>query len=187
MLLQVIDFLSLFSLFISGVMMVPRGPDHNRPDGGSEVEQWEFIAIVHACAVLSVQRVLFFLLAVAQVDLKWYFNLLPFQTYLYYLLLWTMVTTLNPLNCRTLQLTSRPSGSFLACRWRRESTCPHEGLTAVREVLCGVCSANQGQYYFEISLNRSRSRRNSYGQHRGSCGGGQLSASFNPKYKKPKI
>jgi hypothetical protein len=89
MLLQAIDFLSLFSLFISGVLMVPKGPDHDRSRGGSEL--WEATTIVHHCAVLTVQRALSFLLAVALVESKWYFNFLPFQTYLYKLLLWTMV------------------------------------------------------------------------------------------------
>jgi hypothetical protein len=86
MLLQAIDFLSLFSLFISGVLMVPKGPDHDRSRGGSEAELWEATTIDHACAVYTVQHALSFLLAVARAVSKWYFNFLPFQTFLTMLL-----------------------------------------------------------------------------------------------------
>lgn len=78
---QVIEFLSLFSLFLSGVMIVPRGTTDDTEEamkcwvGFCQRQHWS------DCNRLLLRRVIF-LLGMSQRVLKWFFEL-PTQIYLY--------------------------------------------------------------------------------------------------------
>lgn len=82
---QAIEFFSLFSLFLSGVMIVPHGIANDSNEVAKAAGRFNFPRDLS----ISEYRRVYFLLGTAQRVMKWYFQL-PFKLYLTLLLMLTL-------------------------------------------------------------------------------------------------
>eukprot|EP01127_Copromyxa_protea_P004328 TRINITY_DN141_c0_g1_i2.p1 TRINITY_DN141_c0_g1~~TRINITY_DN141_c0_g1_i2.p1 ORF type:complete len:160 (+),score=7.54 TRINITY_DN141_c0_g1_i2:943-1422(+) len=132
---QVIEFLSLFSLFISGVMVVPRGAAGDKEEAAGRFEEIKF-RLHWDC--LQFQLYVYFLLELARVVLTWYFELYT----KHHIILLELMTTLIDLHLLSF---FGPSGSLPANSAAKVLT--PSGSHLSRESIPRVYTAKPTQLY----------------------------------------